>query len=129
MHGSVELVADLKLTLFEQSTRDNFVSGRTTDYSSRDQDGTGRTQGGYVIGATDPLMLAGEFAPWSPLVWKSHKLKQGCTSTELGAGHLEGHVHGRHCSVLWRSVWKTGTRTFSGSQPSASSTTRACLTS
>ena len=68
-----------------------------TDYSSKDQDGIGRTQGGYITGATDPSMRAGEMAPWSPLVWKSHKLEQGCTSTlageakslSSGLGHLE----------------------------------------
>ena len=42
---------------------------------------TRRTQGGYTVGATDPSMGAGNVAPWSPLVWKSHKLKQGCTTT------------------------------------------------
>ena len=42
-------------------------------------------------------MGAGNMAPWSPLVWKSHKLKQGCASTLTGEakvlgsglGHLE----------------------------------------
>ena len=68
-----------------------------TDYSSKDQDGPGRTQGGYIIGATDSSLGAGHVAPWSPLVWKSHKLKQGCMSTldsevkasSSGSGHLE----------------------------------------
>ena len=58
------------------------------DYSSKTQDGTGWTQGGDIIGATDPSVSAGKMAPWSR--WRSHKLKQGCTSTfaELEAGTL-----------------------------------------
>ena len=55
-----------------------------TDCSSKDQDGTGWTQGGYIVAATDSSTGAGNMAPWSPLVWKSHKLKQGCTSTLAG---------------------------------------------
>ena len=87
--------ADLKLTFLSiPPEKLRFVS--RTDYSSKDQDGTGRTQGGYIIGATDPSMGAGCMAPWSPLVWKSYKLKQGCTSTladeakalSTGLGHL-----------------------------------------
>ena len=52
---------------------------------------------GTLFGAADPSMGAGNVAPWSPLAWKSHKLKQGCTSTlagetkvlSSGLGHLE----------------------------------------
>ena len=88
--------ADMKLTFLSiPPGKLRFV--KHTDYSSKDPDGTGRTQGGYIIGATDHSMGAGEVAPWSPLVWKSHKLKQSCTSTlageakalSSGLGHLE----------------------------------------
>ena len=44
-----------------------------------------------------PSMAKGLLAPWRPLVWKSQKIKQGCTSTLAGEskllkaslGHLE----------------------------------------
>ena len=35
------------------------------DYPSKDQDETGRTEGGYIIVATNPTMNAGALAPWS----------------------------------------------------------------
>lgn len=57
-----------------------------SDYSSKDLDGTGRTQAGYIIGAIDSTMAQGAVAQWGPLVWKSQKLKQGCTSTLAGEG-------------------------------------------
>ena len=53
---------DLTLTFFEHSSRETrFVT--QTDYSSKDPGGTGRTQGGYSIAATDPSMGAGNMAP------------------------------------------------------------------
>ena len=56
-------VADLKLTFLNIPPEQlRFVTH--TDYSSKDQDGTGRTQGGYIVGATDPSMLAGHVAQW-----------------------------------------------------------------
>ncbi|CAK0792131.1 unnamed protein product, partial [Prorocentrum cordatum] len=73
-----------------------------SDYSSKDLDGTGRTQGGYIIGATDPSMAKGLLAPWCPLVWKSQKIKQGCTSTLAGESKLLkaslGHLEWIMCS-------------------------------
>ena len=88
--------ADLKLT-FLSIPPEKLRLVTHTDNSSKDQDGTGRTQGGYIIGATDPSMGPGRVAPWSPLVWEPHNLKQGCTSTlageakalSLGLGHVE----------------------------------------
>ena len=51
-------VADLKLTFLSIPPEQlRFVIH--TDHSSKDQDGTGRTQGGYIFGATDPSMGAG----------------------------------------------------------------------
>ena len=47
---------------------------------------------------TDPQMRVEVWAPWVPLVWKSQKLKPGCTSAladgakvlSAGLEHLEG---------------------------------------
>ena len=92
----VHQFANLKLMILSIPPQElRFVTH--TDSSSKDQDGTDWTHGGYIIGATDPSMGAGNTAPWSPLVWKSHKLKQGCTSAlaseakvlSSGLGHLE----------------------------------------
>ena len=120
--------ADLKLTFLSIPPEQlRFVIH--TDCSSKDQDGTGRTQGGYIIGTTDPSMGAGHVAPWA------HKLKQGCTSTlageakalSSGLGHFgTDHVHVCHC-FLPVLFGKTGTRRSSGSQQSVSTSARPCL--
>ena len=50
--------ADLKLTFLSiPPEKLRFVS--RTDYSSKDQDGTGRTQGGYIIGSDRPVHRSG----------------------------------------------------------------------
>jgi hypothetical protein len=68
-----------------------------TDYSSKDRDGTGCTQGGYLIGATTSGLSRGEEVPYGALVWRSYKLRRACASTlageaqvlSAGLGHLE----------------------------------------
>jgi hypothetical protein len=55
------------------------------------------TQAGYVIAATDERMLQNELSRWSPLVWKSYRLRSVTSSTLAaetqaqmdGLGHLE----------------------------------------
>ena len=123
--------ADMKLT-FLCKPPEKLRFDTHTDHSSKYQDGTGRKQGGYIIGATDPSMGAGVMALWSSLVWKSHKLKQGCTSTltseakALSLGYSSGMDHAFLLLFFSQhSVWKTGRSTYSDSQPSASSTARS----
>ena len=68
-----------------------------TDYSSKDVDGTGKTQGGYIIAATNGLMERGSVAPWGPLLWRSSKMRRVVNSTLSGEsavlvdglGHVE----------------------------------------
>ena len=74
--------ADLQIDIFEHSSRETSIRD-----THRRFEGSGRnwTDGGWdIIGATDPSTGAGHVAPWAPQVWKSHKLKQGCTSTLAG---------------------------------------------
>ena len=138
-HASVRRAhqfADLKLTFLSIPPEQlRFVLH--TDYSSKDQDGIGRTQGGYIIGATDPSMGAGTRGA---VVTTGVEVAQTETrmhvntgqrgqSFEFGVGTPPvGHVHVCHGFVPPHSVWKTGTRASSGSPPSMSSTARACLT-
>eukprot|EP00959_Pyramimonas_sp_CCMP1952_P361025 7560940-Pyramimonas_sp.AAC.1 len=39
------------------------------------------TPAGCVIAATDERMLQNELSPWSPLVWKSYRLRRVTSST------------------------------------------------
>ena len=60
--------ADLTIT-FRPIPLEHFRLVIHTDYSSKDMGGTGRTQGGYILGATDAGMAQGKISPWVPLVW------------------------------------------------------------
>ena len=47
----------------------------------------GASQAGYIIAVTDDRLAKGELAPWSPLFWRSHKLRRvvgECVSCERG---------------------------------------------
>ncbi|CAE8643680.1 unnamed protein product, partial [Polarella glacialis] len=44
----------------------------------------GGTQAGYIVGVTDDKLARGELAPWSPLTWKSYRLKRVVGSTLAG---------------------------------------------
>ena len=78
-----------------------------TDYSSNDQDGSGRTQGMLEI------RLRG-------VLWSGSHVNLGHRSQGLGFGCGTlgmGHVQVSPLLCPQRSVWKTETRTFSGSPP------------
>ena len=63
--GSPNLsVRRFEFDILEHSSRETSIRDTHTNYSSKDQDGTGRTQGGYIIGATDPSM--------GPGTWRGH---------------------------------------------------------
>ena len=36
----------------------------------------GASQAGYIIAVTDDRLARGELAPWSPLIWRSHKMRR-----------------------------------------------------
>ena len=39
------------------------------------------SQAGYIISVTDDRLAKGELAPWSPLIWRSHKMRRVVGST------------------------------------------------
>ena len=41
----------------------------------------GASQAGYIIAVTDDRLARGELAPWSPLIWRSHKMRRIVGST------------------------------------------------
>ena len=41
----------------------------------------GASQAGYIISVTDDRLAKGELAPWSPLIWRSHKMRRDVGST------------------------------------------------
>ena len=41
----------------------------------------GASQAGYIISVTDDRLARGELAPWSPLIWRSHKMRRVVGST------------------------------------------------
>ena len=41
----------------------------------------GASQAGYIISVTDDRLAKGELAPWSPLIWRSHKMRRVVGST------------------------------------------------
>ena len=46
------------------------------------QNAQGRaSQAGYIIAVTDDRLARGELAPWSPLIWRSHKMRRIVGST------------------------------------------------
>ena len=55
------------------------------------------SQAGYIISVTDDRLAKGELAPWSPLIWRSHKMRRVVGSTLAaetqsllnGLGHAE----------------------------------------
>ena len=55
------------------------------------------SQAGYIISVTDDRLAQGELAPWSPLIWRSHKMRRVVGSTLAaetqsllnGLGHAE----------------------------------------
>ena len=57
----------------------------------------GASQAGYIIAVTDDRLARGELAPWSPLIWRSHKMRRIVGSTLAaetqsllnGLGHVE----------------------------------------
>ena len=57
----------------------------------------GASQAGYIISVTDDRLASGELAPWSPLIWRSHKMRRVVGSTLAaetqsllnGLGHAE----------------------------------------
>ena len=57
----------------------------------------GASQASYIIAVTDDRLAEGELAPWSPLIWRSHKLRRVVGSTLAaetqsllnGLGHAE----------------------------------------
>ena len=57
----------------------------------------GASQAGYIISVTDDRLARGELAPWSPLIWRSHKMRRVVGSTSAaetqsllnGLGHAE----------------------------------------
>ena len=57
----------------------------------------GASQAGYIISVTDDRLARGELAPWSPLIWRSHKMRRIVGSTLAaetqsllnGLGHAE----------------------------------------
>ena len=57
----------------------------------------GGSQAGYVLGVTTDGLRSGEVAPWSPIAWRSHRLKRVVSSTLAaetqsmlnGLGHAE----------------------------------------
>ena len=57
----------------------------------------GASQAGYIISMTDDRLAKGELAPWSPLIWRSHKMRRVVGSTFAaetqsllnGLGHAE----------------------------------------
>ena len=58
----------------------------------------GASQAGYIISVTDDRLAKGELATWSPLIWRSHKMRRVVGSTLAaetqsllsGLGHAEG---------------------------------------
>ena len=57
----------------------------------------GASQAGYIISVTDDRLAKGELAPWSPLIWRCHKMRRvvgSSLATETqsllnGLGHAE----------------------------------------
>ena len=57
----------------------------------------GESQADYIIAVTDDRLAYGELAPWSPLIWRSHKMRRVVGSTLAaetqrslnGLGHAE----------------------------------------
>ena len=57
----------------------------------------GASQAGYIIAVTDDRLAKGDLAPWSPLIWRSHKMRRVVGSTLAaetqslldGLGHAE----------------------------------------
>ena len=57
----------------------------------------GASQAGYIIAVTDDSLAKGQVAPWSPLIWRSHKMRRVVGSTLAaeaqsllnGLGHAE----------------------------------------
>ena len=55
------------------------------------------SQAGYIISVTDDRLAKGDLAPWSPLIWRSHKMRRVVGSTFAaetqsllnGLGHAE----------------------------------------
>ena len=61
------------------------------------------TQGGYVLAAVDSDMLSDKDAAWSPLVWRSYRLKRVVPSTLSGEAQVLGDAlgHLEWISCLW----------------------------
>ena len=60
------------------------------------QDAHGRSsQAGYIIAVTDDRLAKGGLAPWSPLIWRSHKMRRvvGSTLTAETQSLLNGLGH------------------------------------
>ena len=57
----------------------------------------GASKAGYIISVTDDRLAKGELAPWSPLIWRSHRMRRVVGSTLAaetqsllnGLGHAE----------------------------------------
>ena len=55
------------------------------------------SQAGYIIAVTGDRLAKGELAPWSPLIWRSHRMRRVVGSTLAaetksllnGLGHAE----------------------------------------
>ena len=68
-----------------------------SDYSSKETSNMGHTQGGYIIGVTKRDMEKGVVASWSPVIWRSYRVRRVVKSTLAGEssvltdglGHLE----------------------------------------
>jgi hypothetical protein len=68
-----------------------------TDFANGEAGGVSKSQGGYVMSCTNSKMEAGEVAPWSPIVWRSYRVKRSIRSSlggeastlADGIGHLE----------------------------------------
>ena len=64
----------------------------------------GASQAGYIIAETDDRLARGELAPWSPLIWRSHKLRRtvGSTLAAETQSLLNGLAHAEwiaaHCA-------------------------------
>ena len=64
----------------------------------------GASQAGYIIAVTDDRLARGELAPWSPLIWRSHKMRRtmGGTLAAETQSLLNGLEHAEwiaaHCA-------------------------------
>ena len=123
---------DLKLTFLSiPPEKLRFVTH--SDNSSKDQDGTGRTQGGYVDRPVNESWTRGAVVAAGVTVAQAEtrmhvNIGPRGQSFEFGIGTLGvGHVHACHCFVRCILFGKQG-RTSSDSQPSVSSTAKVCFT-